>query len=671
MTSPDAGIVLGVDVGFSKKRRTTSACVLEWHGGKVSFRTGRLPNEPGKRRELLKRIFKDRQAMCVALDGPFRERLDTIGEYRTAEMILTRGLAKHIGKPGQSSSGNGIRLNESTNEIARLLLAEDLVADTAHEARIMDKAIVEAFPTSFMGVMLAKDRVPVHGPRSDAYFEHLLGPDTPRPRPSHVNTLTDLVHRLLPGHHLLGDLADVTDHDNRAAVICALTALCVVTGQYVAAGDRGNGYIILPPKARPGTPGLQAWAWEIIEGNARPLGAEAIIVEPPGDAVRVDPDQSNAKYAIDYMPWANLHSEFSIGPVTFWPFSQMARQKISDNAIRDHLTRCFRCYVDSYGKPVDSLVVCSVGDIDFREPSSEELGLIRSAVDCLIFSAICTGTRSSVSADNNSMAPPTADRFALYSRDFILGRSGFGVRSEGMLNYFTDMDEVRIAKPFAIRGLFDSESDQHLAAFSRVLDGKCSADFRERLFRSLEWFRLAHTMTDIGATTWLNRVVMMCTAFEILLQLPERNQKLEFARRIEAMIATDRFLREKRRDDKGKVHEASRVGFWAKDFYDLRSRIAHGASILPEENRCNEWITQLIVADLLFLECVEILLYHEKCFGDNYRELARKFRDCKSAEDEPDEDEEDFGLHMLKTSSFDSAYRRLGWLPAGRFESEE
>ena len=34
---------------------------------------------------------------------------------------------------------------------------------------------------------------------------------------------------------------DVTNHDDRAALICALTALCVAAGDYTAVGDTDGG----------------------------------------------------------------------------------------------------------------------------------------------------------------------------------------------------------------------------------------------------------------------------------------------------------------------------------------------------------------------------------------------------------------------------------------------
>lgn len=56
--------------------------------------------------------------------------------------------------------------------------------------------------------------------------------------------------------------SSVTNHDDRAALVCALTALCVVAGRYSAVGDT-DGWIILPPKSL-----MAAWAWPLLVENA-------------------------------------------------------------------------------------------------------------------------------------------------------------------------------------------------------------------------------------------------------------------------------------------------------------------------------------------------------------------------------------------------------------------
>jgi predicted RNase H-like nuclease len=283
MTISETGLVLGVDVGWSEKKKTTGVCALTWDRNTVTLQRERVGKDAEHLRGDLRRVTNSQTVLAVAIDGPLRGTLDEIGVYRDAEMMLTRGFQQSIGKPGQSSSPNGKELNRAANAVAQAVLSQNLVAKSSHQARIHDYAVVEAFPTSFLGVMLDEGQYPVSGARSDVYFEHLLGPDFVRAKIPKENRLVGLLRDLLPGREVQDTLAGVTDHEERAAIACAVTALCVAARRYVAVGDRRNGYIVLPPAVQAEHPGLQPWAMRILQKN-RPAGSsDALISEPEGD----------------------------------------------------------------------------------------------------------------------------------------------------------------------------------------------------------------------------------------------------------------------------------------------------------------------------------------------------------------------------------------------------
>lgn len=114
---------------------------------------------------------------------------------------------------------------------------------------------MEAFPTTFLGVMLDREETPKDGnkARSDTYYSRLTASEPCR--------LSSLAIVLLPGRRAIPQFAAIRNHDERAAVACALTALAVTVGRYTAVGDKRDGWIILPPQAEAGqSAGLQPWA---------------------------------------------------------------------------------------------------------------------------------------------------------------------------------------------------------------------------------------------------------------------------------------------------------------------------------------------------------------------------------------------------------------------------
>ncbi len=192
---------------------------------------------------------------AAAFDGPLRKGLDVIGRYRTAERMLTRRLGAKIGKPGQASAPIGKALNAAANTCARIIRERCHLAPALHAVAIDKRAIVEAFPTAFMGLLLSDPSsiATRRGDRSDLFYQHLAA----------SGQLSGLIDYLLPGRISELDLASLMNHDDRAALVCAITALCVTTGDFTAVGDT-DGWIVLPPREV-----ICDWALYDLEANAR------------------------------------------------------------------------------------------------------------------------------------------------------------------------------------------------------------------------------------------------------------------------------------------------------------------------------------------------------------------------------------------------------------------
>ena len=254
------GSVLGVDVGWSEKRRSSAVCHLSWNDRQIDMKVERFRATPSDRDNTISRVAGESDLHAVAVDGPLRRGFGMIGHYRSAERLLSRGeLRRRIGKPGQSSSPNGKRLNEQANEAAFLVKQRCRIRRAQQDVRIDDYAIVEAFPTTFLGVMVEHpERLPGPRSRSDRYFADL----------AERKCLNSFVKRLLDGRKWSMEPDEVTNHDDRAAFVCALTALSVAVGEFTAVGDDEDGWIMLPPRWA-----YADWAWTAASKTAHDEGA--------------------------------------------------------------------------------------------------------------------------------------------------------------------------------------------------------------------------------------------------------------------------------------------------------------------------------------------------------------------------------------------------------------
>lgn len=365
-------------------------------------------------------------------------------------------------------------------------------------------------------------------------------------------------------------------------------------------------------------------------------------------------------YQVSFMPWVGFREEFQIGPVIFWPFSQ-ADNKIQDISIREHLKRYFRSYVDCRGKPIEKIIVCSYQDIDFRTLSDEEYNRLRNAVDILVFSSIAPQTKNAICANNYSMGPPSTEVFQLITQNFQPGNDHIAVKAGSLLSGGWKIGEVTFPEPWAIGGPFRTPDKELIQGFDKMFDAAFPDDVRERVFRSLQWFRMSHVESD--EISVLSKVVMMATAFEILLQVPNTpNKKKWIAEEIERRISNSDFLMEIRKDSKGNDQTYSKVAWWSWDFYEIRNSIVHGDHIGAERLRYSapdkDWLTHLIIADLVFWECVKRELFEQKCIGNNVYSCAREWD--KAFPNEPQ------GTSIEPLSrwflGFNDVHRALGWI---------
>lgn len=248
-----AGTVVGIDVGYSAVRPTTGLCVLSWTPATVTWSCANANTAASHRRRTLRRLLGGQdQVDAVAVDGPLRPGLvyDPTS-HRAAESLLSRGPFAARGKPGATNAGGGPRLHQEATTVVRDLVRPHL--------RDRPAAVVEAFPNLFLGVLCDDDAYPRprHRRWTDALYE----------TPAVAARLAGLLAALLPGRRVAGSWR-VTDHDQRAALVCALTALCVAAGRFVAVGAKTDGFVVLPPVEHWAAPaGGVSWARRALDAH--------------------------------------------------------------------------------------------------------------------------------------------------------------------------------------------------------------------------------------------------------------------------------------------------------------------------------------------------------------------------------------------------------------------
>ena len=238
---------LGIDVGYSEKRRSTGLCLLELTPSTLRWRCFNTGTDEALRLNDLRALIPHGiNLLGVGIDGPLTPGLRVVPHYRSSDALLSRGVFARRGKPGATSVPSGQQLHLHATLLAEIVLqlqdeGHFTIHRSTHPNSVHPSRILEVFPNAFLSVLLpdaAFGGLRLKRDASDVFW--VISIDEGR-------YLERLVDALAPNRRLETPLEEVTDHDHRAALICALAVLCADRNQYVLSGDPVDGDIILPP----------------------------------------------------------------------------------------------------------------------------------------------------------------------------------------------------------------------------------------------------------------------------------------------------------------------------------------------------------------------------------------------------------------------------------------
>lgn len=355
--------------------------------------------------------------------------------------------------------------------------------------------------------------------------------------------------------------------------------------------------------------------------------------------------------AVAILPWVGLKQNIQVGPVTFWPWDPL---KVQDDEIKNQLERFFKIFVDTSGKNVNTITICSHGKPDFHILEQKEFNELMAAINIVVFSSIYPKVKLGVCSNNNSISPPNAEHFEFFGQTFTLpSDDGFVISTRNSMSW-NSLDKIHISRPWGVFNSWRTEPNEELiGALSLLFNDNFNTDVRERVFRSLEWFKFAHT--EGNNVSDASRLVMMSTAFEILLDFPEQQKSVYFAQQIEGKLKKAKSISEMRTYN-NKRYSYIKAAYWAYDFYQLRNKIVHGEQFNPEDIIYKDWITYIIVADLVFWELIVKKLFELNCLGERAKRWAEKFQ--HNVKD--DDNLEEFFLNW--TMGFDDYHQALDWI---------
>lgn len=252
LKSQDTSDVAGIDVGLTLVHPTSGVCRTGPSGEVVAHTYA----------DRLSRVAVLGQAPAlsvVAIDAPLLPQQELHYDIRLVEKVFVWGAFQGRCKPGESHvKGTGQALRRAGAETARSLDGASLRQALPRPfPRVFDQLnIVEAFPNGVLGVSLDESvfrDCPQRNEKFDWLYERWLSQGTLARLQSILNW---------PREAFWEAAASNNQHDERAAIVCAMTAICVLRGSYVAVGEPNTGFFFLPPWAI-----WQPWARSALRAN--------------------------------------------------------------------------------------------------------------------------------------------------------------------------------------------------------------------------------------------------------------------------------------------------------------------------------------------------------------------------------------------------------------------
>lgn len=326
-------------------------------------------------------------------------------------------------------------------------------------------------------------------------------------------------------------------------------------------------------------------------------------------------------YSVAFFPWLRIKRTAKIDKYTLFSFSALKRKRFDKKSeIIKQLESILQQYLNNItgnlDKPtitINKNPIVITKDFGFSPLANKERDDLFHLRNSLAYATICT----------NQYGRNILDRRYFNSTVFELIIQYFRLDSEGMAfqprrRFYNDI-QIGIRENFKfVMPIYASDDDELkynkpiVKSLKGVISSYRSDDNLLRLLVALNWFFQAHT--DSNFTGDKNDLIMMASAFEILLDITEiRGKKVALMNKIQDKFSKfkslkRRFYQKTPAGNKGDQEHRSWKEFWLCRFYEERNKIAHSMKTPNLKGHWNKNYTHLTIADIIFDLLVRLYL---------------------------------------------------------------
>ncbi len=298
----------------------------------------------------------------------------------------------------------------------------------------------------------------------------------------------------------------------------------------------------------------------------------------------------------------------------FWEFKDAY---IPDAKLKAMIEKLASLYVDTNRDRLHSLTISIIDDdYSFEQLPKEQIADLQRYASALMYCSLIK---------NSHWTTCVPEHFTLIHQNFKLDEDAIAYRtgSYHTVTNWQPFERTRLIRPDYIEpAVLNYRYDPKLlTAFTNMVDSHDHED--DYIFRVLDWVRYAFLNSE--GYNYESRNVMMATAFEILFKLQRSDKTANFANALEELLRVNQMevfdssqnrpqtgLNTSQRvdgngnprsDRRGNVILHTVYGWWARDYYGLRSKVVHEGVVQRGELFNHNGIEHLKIALRMMTFC--------------------------------------------------------------------
>lgn len=324
---------------------------------------------------------------------------------------------------------------------------------------------------------------------------------------------------------------------------------------------------------------------------------------------------SKSEHQLIYFPYLGLDEgeQLTLGPMAVWSASLLDK-KAKDARLRERIAELLACHrvpTSRKGKsqPLGGIGIVSRGGGEYKADTLNDTGSIDDLRYTLFLS--CLANNVTLRGPNAGHSSYTAENFSLVFQHFGL-ESKYITEVTGVLVSVNRMGlrigEVEFHIPGHVPAPRPFQYDQYLWKAIDLVRQIDRSFFRRLMAAASLFLESYHNSHQVDVRA---RVLLQLAAFEVLLDLPDRQQRRAFKDEIERLCSYPGERRYRYKYEvRGSKHPDSRTqkGIWADRFYMLRNRIIHGDPV----SRSHYWYRgaqhHVMIASMFFIVALKGLV---------------------------------------------------------------